>query len=765
MSDVSARMAAVLAARQTWQPTVDGELRRWTAVQRLLAAVADAVADIDTGGPGPTVVADVAVDIPALQKLATESVAALAAVRARVNRRSINIGVSGRARNGKSTLLQSLSGLGDEQIPSGTGQPVTAVRSRIYHSGSQREAHLSTHTESSFCEEVLAPYHEALGLDPAPRGIDEFARFDYPAAGAALTDRMEDYPVLGPMLARLREMQAGLPSYRPLLTGELIRVELAELRSWVAYPQRNDPAADRRYLAVKDATITCEFPISEVIALGLIDLPGLGELVPNAEAHHVAGLQNDVDFVLVVKRPVDTNALWAKEDGLALGLIGQARGAAAMNDFAAILVNTGGCAEANIHALTDDIRQRLNHGTDDAVYRIVLADAADRAAVRTGVLDVVLRHLAEALPRMDAAVIDHALTTCDGNRRRILAVVADLLTAMRSMVTPTPMELRIARADGMRAELAASLQEWMQQLENRIDDSYEDGEFLDRISAVQQEVREWILDGFGKGVDEWKKDALAAMQVDKGASAFATRALNGIRVQLASRFGVIDDILEARRQDFWASLVTALGPGLASLLDDAVPPVALSRLADRLADASAPCPGLSRSLRDALDIRLDYRTRVLPRLVRALRILQPEPGSGMPGALTSVLPVPRTADGADELFLRITHLAREAAHDVAGILSGEPSLMVTALFAYGEQFEDSFIRSDTSEAEFRRLVENFRDQLWPSETTGPALATARYQRLRGALGAVRESLDGTTVPGAGPASGPTSSPAQERNQS
>jgi len=55
----------------------------------------------------------------------------------------------------------------------------------------------------------------------------------------------------------------------------------------------------------------CTFPIDEVVDLGLVDLPGLGELVPRAEEHHLRGLINDVDFVLVVKRPTDTNALWS----------------------------------------------------------------------------------------------------------------------------------------------------------------------------------------------------------------------------------------------------------------------------------------------------------------------------------------------------------------------------------------------------------------------------------------------------------------------
>ena len=51
----------------------------------------------------------------------------------RLNRDTINIGVIGRARQGKSTLLQKLTGLTDSEIPTSSGLPCTSVQSNIYH--------------------------------------------------------------------------------------------------------------------------------------------------------------------------------------------------------------------------------------------------------------------------------------------------------------------------------------------------------------------------------------------------------------------------------------------------------------------------------------------------------------------------------------------------------------------------------------------------------------------------------------------------------
>jgi hypothetical protein len=748
LSDLSHRIETVLSERRRQLPVVDREIQRWRLLQDLLGELDAAARAARAADPDSVAAAGIAdLDVPAMAQVVAESLATLAAVRARVSRTTINIGVSGRARNGKSTLLQSLSGLTDEQIPAGRGQPVTAVRSRILHSVDRLGAQLSMHSEQSFCEQVLGRYYTVLGLADPPGSIAEFVRHPKLSGDHQLAERMDQHPKLGPMLARLREMQDSVESYRHLLTGDVRDVKLAELRQWVAYPEGGESAsADRRYLAVREAVIVCRFPLDDVIALGLVDLPGLGELVPQAEEHHLGGLQNDVDFVLVVKRPTDTNGLWAAEDGQSMELIGRARGAARLKDFSAILVNTGGCDEANVASLRSDIRQRLNEGVADRYYQVIEADAADRTAVRDDVLQVVLRHLAEALPRMDEESIRHAVDVCAAGRRGLLATAEQMLSVLRHAMTPTPVEQLIARADELRAEVAGSMQDWVYQLRLRATDSYEDDEFLARAAEVQQSVREWVLDGFGEGVDAWSSRALAQVRVDRAVAPFATHALNEVRVEIARRFGAIDDLLEQRRLDFWTGLTNALGPRFAPLLDaaEAAEPTSvgprLAGLARRLREAPEPCVVLAESIEFVLDVRLDYRTRVLPRLRRSLDVLRPEPEGPRAEEMASLLSVPHTSAGTAELYIRLSHLARQAVHEAGTLLADEPASTAQVLYAFAEQFEDSFIRSRSSRSEFLRLAEAFHDQLWPAEQSGPALATAQIQRVRSLVTSLRHEL-------------------------
>jgi hypothetical protein len=744
VSDVQDRIEDVLRARRDALPLIEQEIGRWSEVQGLLAELTDAVASAaEVDEQDGSAVVDFDVDTAGLELLAAQAQAALATVRSRVARRTVNIGVSGRARNGKSTLLQSLSGLGDEQIPAGQGQPVTAVRSRIFHSDTTRGAQLTMYTQQSFCTEVVAPYFRALGLAPEPCSLRDFERFDLAAAARGLP--AEQLEPNRPVLARLEEMHESLATYRELLTGEVRSVEIDDLRRWVAYPRRSPGTTpDRRYLAVRDAVITCGFPIEDVVSLGLIDLPGLGELVPNAEAHHLAGLENDVDFVIVVKRPDETNAMWSKPDQASLNLIAQACGAAPIRDFCTILINSGGCSEVNVDAVTDDIRAQLNEGRDGTNYQVWTADAADRAAVSADVLGRALEHLSAALRRMDAAVLDEAMTRCAQARRELETQLARMARAVRTISHPTAVEELIERADRLHNELTVSVQDWVEDLRRRTADPYEDEQFLERVEQLREEIRGWVLDGFGLGRTEWLEHAHIEMRKAGASAKFSTDALNSARNEIARRFGDIDDVLLQRREEFWRGLVAALGPRLRRLLPGASAEQSLAQLATALRDAPDPCPHLADTVEVVLDVRLDYRTRVLPTMRRLLDSLRPESVDPATGTARSPIVVPPTAEGAEQLYQAVTGLSRQAVYQAGKLLEKETQTMALALLAYGEQFEDMLIRSSSSHAEFRRLVGMYRDEIWPEERSGPATATAKVQRVVRLARELTETLAGVS---------------------
>ena len=100
-------------------------------------------------------------------------------------------------------------------------------------------------------------------------------------------------------------------------------------------------------------------------------------------------------------------------------------------------------------------------------------------------------------------------------------------------MTPTPTQELIAKATGLRAEVAVSLQDWVEVLRERAAEGYADDEFYDRVEEVKGTVKDWILHGFGEGLDAWTDRALKEMRVNKSSASFAEHALNSIRVEIS----------------------------------------------------------------------------------------------------------------------------------------------------------------------------------------------------------------------------------------
>ncbi|MEC4986350.1 MAG: hypothetical protein SAK42_19805, partial [Oscillatoria sp. PMC 1076.18] len=123
------------------------------------------------------------VDLKPLQNTIETELNSLSKLKRRFKKHTLNIGVVGRARQGKSRLLQSISGLTAAEIPDGDGEHCTGVRSTIYNLPPEKgEAYgvVFFHTESSFVKEVITPYFKQLRLVNYPQNMNDFANSNLP---------------------------------------------------------------------------------------------------------------------------------------------------------------------------------------------------------------------------------------------------------------------------------------------------------------------------------------------------------------------------------------------------------------------------------------------------------------------------------------------------------------------------------------------------------------------------------------------------------
>lgn len=675
------------------------------------------------------------------------AVADLRAVATRLSRDTVNIGVSGQARVGKSTVLQSMSGLTDEQIPTGSGLPVTAVRSRIHHSDTRCHAVLGMHTFDSFVSEVLRPYHDALGIVDLPLDGDSFARLRYPAEDE-LPDR-EHASTLG-ALKRVVEMQASFSTYRQLLVGGEKVVELDELRDYVAYPsaeQLSRAVAPRQYLAVRDAAIHTPFPLAQVDRLCIIDLPGLGELAPGAEHHHVAGLRDAVDLVILVKRPEEGMAFWKSEDAKALNVLDEVRGDVSdRRDFVFILLNIGaGSRPELVSALRASVAEAIRRDRGGSHYQVVEADGAAAESVQSHVLGPVLEHLAERLAAMDAQVVDAAVARSRDVALRLsnLATQAIAVLAAASSATGGVEEDRVDRTKRLREALAADLGALVAERWAQARGEGGDPEYAAAVNGVAAALTEYLRGGLGRASeDEWTAAALDAMRVVKNSAPVAADEFNRLRVEVAERFATIDDVLSAKVRRLWTEIATILRAHLGEQLlglSQLTGETALTGFLDALDGASHLPESTRRAVERLLDLRLDFRTQVYPRVRAQLDQMNLEIVDPQGGQRRTQITVEVSEPGARDLYGYIVHKAVQATFHTRKAILLDVELPAKVLFAAAEQFEDSFIRAGTAERDFGRLARSYRDDIWPGVYTSLDSANARISRAANAAHTLRST--------------------------
>lgn len=242
--------------------------------------------------------------------------ASLTNAQRRFERQRLQIGVLGRAGQGKSTLLQQLSGLKGDVIPSGHKGHCTGARSLIVHEPQGTEPHARIHFYSPdhFLHEVIRPYFAYFGANAiasigvVPESLDEFAD--------AKLDQPQIQQQGGDPAAKLRHLQRyqqDLPRYKALLGSASKRVEHSEIRSYVAQEDSAGlPLA--AFKAVALAEIFCHFPRTDIANLSLADMPGLGDTGVGQEEQLIRALAEDTDLALLIKLPDGQRQVWQDYD-------------------------------------------------------------------------------------------------------------------------------------------------------------------------------------------------------------------------------------------------------------------------------------------------------------------------------------------------------------------------------------------------------------------------------------------------------------------
>lgn len=527
MSSLQEQINQILAARKERLSSVVKEKDFWNKISENFSRFSDAVQAAENQNPSlrnglAAKTRDAAQKASGIKKKFDQ-------LTNRFNRDEICIGIGGAARMGKSTFLQAVTGLGDDQIPTSDKYFTTAGRSQIVNA-TEAVAIADMHSEDSFLQKVIAPMCREIGVQ-APASLEELKRLKLPKG-----DTQQEIDVIN----RLQDTIDNLSSIEKELTGNShVRIDIKDLRDFVAYPEGGEIKAGK-FMAVDDITIYAPFPGREVKQLRVIDLPGLGEAGRNLAEVQTEGMQDVCDATLLMKRPMDANVAWTLNDTTALDAIQSA--SPLLKDqtkYTAILANVDGDTKDRADACIKDIENQLSK--TGRHFEIIRCDARDREAVTNKTMPEILRFLAKNLPDLDKAIFEKTeeeAKKIKTSLKQTLSEVRNALGQLTHNYTGNPGLFR----QGLYEKLVNELNAYSADLKTRAQGT--DEEWVKEVERVTEQVKKWISSGCGFS----SKQALIQKVENevKQQKGQPNSTVNQLRIAFREQWEVIDEHLQER---------------------------------------------------------------------------------------------------------------------------------------------------------------------------------------------------------------------------
>lgn len=324
----------------------------------------------------------------------------------RFSKSTLNIGVVGRMRQGKSTLLQSLTGLSNDEIPARPGKACTACRSTIIHDpNGQIKATITFHTESSFLLEIIHPYFDKLSIQKKPANLGEFSNYDFSKNEFFVSNNATNKTVYERLV---NDYYRGLEGYRSCLGSEpFITSKKEEIKIYVSQERdSNNKLEDYKHLAVRHVQISCQFPQSNLGKLALVDVPGMGDFKLGDEELMLKTLGQEVDIVLFVRKPDKSGYQWDRGDTDLYDKANQALND--LDDRSFMILNLDQSKDNQKACESQKADLDLNKSIAMKFAKsCIIADCSDKATVGDVVLEPILHYLEKEIINLDKKYLDY----------------------------------------------------------------------------------------------------------------------------------------------------------------------------------------------------------------------------------------------------------------------------------------------------------------------------------------------------------------------
>lgn len=610
------------------------------------------------------------------------------------SKKTVNIGVIGLARQGKSQLLRSLSGLDETIVPTGPYGHCTGAKSVFINDGSaEPHSEIYFYNESEFLNEIIAPYYNNLFEAVAsPDTLQEFGDKPLPLLPAhkqkSVTDKVK--------YSQLELYKNKLESYKKwLVTPSPLVIPVDQVREFVA---QDDVHGERQLvnaMAVKEARINCRFPQETMTDVALIDMPGLGDTGLVTEKWLTKSLIDDIDVILFVKKPSGLGEVWKPQELALYDTIKNAQPEIAMELRSLLVMNRVHSSSPNednvknCERLTKEVVDQMKFG------EVLVTDCANPDEVNEVLFQTILSHITKNVDQINQALV----TNVNSAFKRIYDQI----------------KTELAKADdivGVNESSAFNFNNFNRLFRDTIRRVYSSLEQLNNDLKRQRDVSD---QSFEKYVTESKRSAYTnsgipdlekieeTRNVFGGYKSACEYYLNHIRTHLTQHF----EHLEEGMAESVESIKAQLASSLISIEKGNLSNISLGSGSEFLKDMSIllgeQYPVLDPAFKILLNFNLSYQSFFYYRLRKHLDYLTPDMGMAELSAKPS----------AQEIYDLLTAMHKIALERIESEVSYWSVEINHAIFATVEQFVDKVLRSENAMDEWQSFYIDNRSKIWP----------------------------------------------------
>ena len=534
----------------------------------------------------------------------------ISSLRHRFSRKTLNIGVVGRARQGKSKLLQSLTGLSGNVIPDGDLGDCTGVSSTIFHDpeATTASARLEFHTEKTLLQEVIWPYFDALELPNRPISLQDFAaheisdKFPHPSPTTAQEAKYK----------RLHEYHQNIQQYSHLIGRSPEEKSEDEIKGFISRSYQEGMPTQYKYVAVRGAEIRCRFPNSDVGKIALVDTPGLGHSGVGDEERLIQTLGRAVDLMLFIRTPGKGGGDWRDFDFNLYDIVSKAVGGhLPIQDWAFMVLNHFQEEKGDLSKY-EHMKNSLARNPLRFARPAIICDCSNPEQVDRRVLEEALNYLAAKITIIDSQYSEHCRQKIKHFQEKLSREIGMANVAIEEYSSESPL------------------------FENKFNEYWSDlTHRLENIVRGFEEISDQDDDEFSTAIERViESAATAAISIDnisyfqrsrdeKGSYLEALcAAMHEIRAEISTRFieldGNLQSLLTVRKKE----LVRAFnGKILLGSPDEEPGEKALDGTEKRIPES---LPILKLSFRTLANFNVSYAGIIQRRIRNALHSLEPD---------------------------------------------------------------------------------------------------------------------------------------------